>query len=307
MALSQAIAYTFVMDRLTELLPHLPVIAAFAETGLVTGAADILGIPQPQASRSLSRLESVTGLTLRQRDGRKVSPTAAALELGNTARIVLDQLQVTLANMTTEFRGKIAIAFQHSLGETLVPAVIKKFVTEQPLIDFELIQGSRADCLSAVESGRADAAFIAVVPDSLLLRTQHIYTEELMLAVPHGHRLAERKSITAGDFAGEGLIAMRHGLGLRSTTDSLFDRWGINPPVSFEGQEISTVLGLVAAGLGVAVVPCRNYAAPVALLPFKAKDAHRPIIMTTSRERDLSLAAKLFCDSVARFIAEPAD
>lgn len=291
------------MNTVQELLPYLPVLAAFSQTGLVTGAADVLGIPQPQVSRSLTRAEELTGLKLRQREGRTMIPTGAALELGAVARTVLEQLNSTFANITSEFHGQISIAFQHSLGESLVPSVIKNFVAEQPAVDFGLIQGSRTDCLTALETGRADVAFIAVAPDSLTMRSSHIYTEELVLAVPADHTLASHPSVTAGDIASAPLIAMRHGLGLRSTTDSLFEHWGISPPIAFEGQEISTVLGLVAAGLGVAIVPRRHYAHNVVLLGFKNHDAHRPIVMASSRRHEPSFSTKLFIASVARFTA----
>lgn len=291
------------MKMVQELLPYLPVLAAFSQTGQVTGAADFLGIPQPQVSRSLTRAEELTGLKLRQREGRTMVPTGAALELGAAARTALDQLNETLTNITSEFHGQISIAFQHSLGESLVPSVIKSFVAEQPAIEFALIQGSRTDCLTALETGRADVAFIAVVPDSLTMRSSHIYTEELVLAVPADHRLASHTSVTAGDIASAPLIAMRHGLGLRSTTDSLFERWGIAPSIAFEGQEISTVLGLVAAGLGVAIVPRRQYAHNVVLISFKNHDAHRPVVMASSRRHEPSFSAKLFTASVARFTA----
>jgi len=289
------------MSDVSELLPHLKVLAAFGETGQVTSTAEVLGIAQPQVSRSLSRVEEITGLTLRLRDGRSVTPSRAALELGATSRALLSSLEQTLNSLKDELRGHVAIAFQHSLGETLVPAAIKNYLLEQPAVDFGLTQGSRQDCITAVESGRADVAFIAVTPDSLTLSTTHIYDEELMLAVPEGHPLAQHTEVTSGDIAGEDLISLRHGLGLRSTIDSLLSRWGIQPNVAFEGQEISTVLGLVAAGLGVAIVPRRPYALPVRLVAFKNRDAIRPIVMVTARGRELPLPARLFVESVQRY------
>lgn len=289
------------MSDLSDLLPHLRVLAAFSETGQVTSTAELLGVPQPQVSRSLARVEDLTGLTLRQRDGRTVTPSRAALELGATAAKVLEQLEVTLRDLKNELRGHVSIAFQHSLGETLVPAAIRNYLLEQPGVDFGLVQGSRNDCISALESGRVDVAFIAVNPDSLTLNTTHIYTEELVLAVPEGHPLAERTEVTSGDLTHESLIAMKHGLGLRSTVDSLLEHWGIAPQVAFEGQEISTLLGLVAANLGVAIVPRRNYSLPVTLIPFKNRDATRAIVMITARGRALSLPARLFVESVQRY------
>ncbi|WP_051196447.1 LysR family transcriptional regulator [Jonesia quinghaiensis] len=288
------------MDSVARLLPHLPVLAAFADTGQVTAASDVLGVPQPQVSRSLAAAEAITGIGLRHREGRTVTPTRAARELGDAANTALRLLGDALAGLDSALRGRISIAFQHSLGEALVPSYIRDFTHAYPAVEFALTQGSRAECLAALDAGRADVAFIAVVPDALAHASKQVAVEELVLAVPRTHHLVGRDDVTSGDLASEHLIALRHGLGLRSTIDALLDRWGVSPRVAFEGQEISTVLGLVGAGLGVAIVPRRTYAHDVVLLPFRHRDASRPILLVTARHRAVGLAPQMFVDLVHR-------
>lgn len=284
------------MNKIREMLPHLPALAAFVQTGQVTAAADVLGLPQPQISRSISRLEQLTGLELKSRQGRGVTPTRAAIELGSVTSQFLQQLTETLGGLASELHGTVSLSFQHSLGESLIPHLVKTFLEAHPSVGFTLTQGSRDECTAAVESGRSDIAFVAGVPDSLIFRSTVLYTEELVLAVPHDHELANHPEVTSGDIAGQDFIALRHGLGLRRTTDSLLGSWGIAPHVTFEGQEIGTVLGLVAAGLGIAIVPRRRYAHAVTLVPFTHKDALRQIIMATAKERLISAQSALFAE-----------
>jgi DNA-binding transcriptional LysR family regulator len=287
------------MDNLQALLPHLPILAAFAEMGQVTGAAEILAVPQPQVSRSLARAEEITGLTLKQRHGREVRPTKDAIRLGEAAKATLTNLENTLNDLRSEVRGSVRLAFQHSLGEHVVPQAISAFVPEHPQVDFTLTQGSRSECLEALEAGKVDAAFIAIIPDSMRLESQILMQEQLVLAVPNSHPLAAKSTIHSDDIADQDLIATRHGLGLRRTTDALLRHWGISPRVTFEGQEISTVLGLVAAGLGITIVPSRAYRHEVTLIPFAHKDAVRDLVLVTSAERTLTTAAARFVE-VAR-------
>ncbi len=285
------------MYDLQALLPHLPILATFAEMGQVTGTAEVLAIPQPQVSRSLARAEEITGLRLKQRHGREVRPTRDAITLGNAAKAALTDLENTLGTLRAEVRGSVRLAFQHSLGEHVVPQAISAFVPEHPHIDFTLTQGSRGECLDALEAGKVDAAFIAIIPDSMRLESHVLMQEQLVLAVPSQHALAAKPVIHSSDIADQDLIATRHGLGLRRTTDALLHRWGINPQVTFEGQEISTVLGLVAAGLGVAIVPSRAYHHDVKLIPFTHDDAVRDLVLVTLAERTLTTAAARFVDT----------
>lgn len=297
--ISAANTYTLVMDKLREILPYLPIIATFSEMESVTGTAEILGVPQPQVSRTLARVEEIMAIPLRQREGRTVTPTREAHTLGKAAREALVQLSNTLNTLDGdgEIRGSVRLAFQHSLGESVVPQAISAFVATHKAVTFGLFQGARDECLQAVESGRADVAFIAVVPDSMGFKTTIIQREKLALAVPTDHELASKQNVQPQDFAQQEIIALKHGLGLRKSTDALLRQWGIAPTVTFEGQEISTVLGLVSAGLGVAIVPARAARPGITIVPIDDKASQRDLVLVTDPSRANSTATKSFVQS----------
>lgn len=293
------------MDRAHRLLPDLPVLAAFAETGQVTATADVLRMPQPQVSRSLARMEGIVGVALRERDGRHVRPSRAARELGAAAAKALDQVGAALTAVTQDVSGDVSIVFQHSLGESFIPRLVRSLTAAYPSVTFTLIQGSRPECLAALDAGRADVGFVAIPPDPVTYSHTHIATEELVLAVSRTHPLASHTTVTSGDLNGEPLILLRHGMGLRTTIDTLLASWGVHATVAFEGQEITTLVGLVGAGLGITIVPRRTYPDDVTLIPFRHDDATRPLVMVTARHRAATRASQLLTDHVHTTMTPP--
>jgi len=142
-------------------------------------------------------------------------------------------------------------------------------------------------------------------PGDLPARTEPIGTEPLRLALPRAHRLAERGRIRLKDVAREPFIALKPTSALRKLADDLCRQAGFSPAIVFEGDDLTNLRGLVAAGLGVAVVP-----APRAVTPEAAADgpvryleiadagAMRDIYLTWSAERPLLPAAELFREHV---------
>ncbi|RIJ76735.1 LysR family transcriptional regulator [Nakamurella silvestris] len=244
---------------LSAALPLLPVLLAVADTGQVTLAAAVLGLPQPTVSRQLARLSSVLGVPVVEKDGRGVVLSAAGRALLPYAREALAAVgngieevraQETLAH------GTLSIAFQNTLGEFVVPSLIKAFLAEHPRVRFELAQGARVFCLESLDARRSDVAFLAPTPDDRSdLRSLVLFDDPLMVVLPPGHRLAGRQRVSITEVAGESFILLKHGFGLRSTVEELCRANGFRPQVSFEGDDIHTVRGLVSAGLGISVLP----------------------------------------------------
>ncbi|NUR88699.1 MAG: LysR family transcriptional regulator, partial [Nonomuraea sp.] len=152
--------------------------------------------------------------------------------------------------------GRVVLGFLHLLGRTLVPSLIRGFRERHPRVRFSLAQGSRQDMLRALHEGEIDLVFVAPLPDDDPgVDGRPLADQELVLSVPPGHRLARRTRVRPAELAGEELVTLEPGYGLRRITDDLCAAAGFTPRIAFEGQESETVRGLVAAGLGVAVLP----------------------------------------------------
>lgn len=227
-----------------------------AELGHVTQAAAELRISQPGLSRAMARLGRELGVPLFDREGRtlRLSPYGTVFR-EHAERLVAQEeaARRALAQAADPGRGEVGLAFLHTQGMTLVPELLRDYRQDHPQVTFRLSQGSSEQIQAAVVAGRADLAITS--PQPVELAWHPLVSEQLHLAVPPGHPIAGRERVRLAEAVGEPFIVMRHGYGLRSITEKLFAREGIRPDIAFEGEEAATLRGLVAAGLGVAVVP----------------------------------------------------
>ncbi|MDQ4112410.1 MAG: LysR family transcriptional regulator [Actinomycetota bacterium] len=239
-----------------NVLPMLPALAALAETGQTLAAADLLQMPQPTVSRMLARLGRELGVDVVERHGRglrltrageALAPHAAAAVAAATAGIEAVQAQESGA------RGRIALAFQSTLGERVVPALVKAFLQEHPGTSVDLIQTSRPRCLEVVTDGTAEIALISPLEESSGMRQWRLHTEPLVLVVPTGHRLSTRARVSFEEAAAETFICMKRGYGMRTLLEDLAQASGVTPTIGFEGDDLATLRGLVSAGLGVSL------------------------------------------------------
>ncbi|MBT1002845.1 LysR family transcriptional regulator [Paenarthrobacter sp. DKR-5] len=242
-----------------RLLPYLPVLDAVGQTRHVTAAAELLGLPQPTVSRALARASAVVGTELVRKQGRGISLTPAAEALLPAVRTALAQLQLgvdALHSRREEARGLVRVAFQNTFGEATVPLLVRRFSEQHPAVRFQLRQGSRSSCLDALGEDKADVAIVSPVPPAGRDQgSEVLYREPVRLVVPRGHRLARGSAVDLAEVRGEPFVMLERGFGMRGITDALCRQAGFKPAVAFEGQDSHTLRGLVAAGLGVAVLP----------------------------------------------------
>ncbi|MFF0768290.1 LysR substrate-binding domain-containing protein [Nonomuraea wenchangensis] len=274
-------------DRLAaRLAPALALLAAVGETGHVTRAAEQLGIPQPTASRRLAALSDLVGAPLVLPSGRGIRLTRTGRTLAAASGRALGALATAAREVREEIdpaSGRVVLGFLHLLGRTLVPSLIRRFRERNPGVRFSLAQGSRQDMLRALREGDIDLVFVAPMPlGDPDLAGRPLADQELVLAVPPGHRLAGRARVRAAELEGEELVTLEHGYGLRQITDDLCAAAGFEPRIAFEGQESETVRGLVAAGLGVAVLP-RTDPGPGLAVPSRTDPDPGPGLAVPSR------------------------
>jgi DNA-binding transcriptional LysR family regulator len=231
---------------------------AVAEGATVTETAERAHITQPALSRALARLEREVGTPLLTRAGRTLRLTPAGRVFKDNLDQALDHYELGLravAELVDPDRGVIPLAFLHTLGTWLVPPLISGFRETHPMMRFELHQHGEQSILHELLDGSVDLILTSDDSAHPQVRWQRLLTEPLRLAVPAQHRLAGRKRIRLTEVAGEPFILLREGYGLRTLTDRLCREAGFAPRVAFEGEEVETLRALVAAGLGVALLP----------------------------------------------------
>ncbi|MCB5294566.1 LysR family transcriptional regulator [Arthrobacter sp. SO3] len=245
--------------QLVQLLPLLPLLAELGRTQHITETAEVLGLPQSTVSRGIARASRIIGTELLIREGRGVRLTPAAKALLPHIEAALGEFQSGLDLVRHEsevVRGRIAVSFQHTFGEAMLPLLISAFRSRHPQPAFDLSQGARDGCLAELAAGDADLALTApIAAPSRLISSAALYREPLRLVVHHRHPLAKRRRARLTEIRHDPFVAMGAGYGMRSLTDALFREAGFRPRIAFESQDSHTARGLVSAGLGVSILP----------------------------------------------------
>lgn len=241
-------------------LVGLRVVHEVAAQGSFTAAADALGYTQSAVSRQVAAMERAAGAPLFERLARGVRPTAAGRILVRHAAVALertDTAMLELHGLQDRLEGRMALgAFPTALG-VLVPRALAALRREHPGIVVTLREGLTPTHLRRVRAGRLGVGVVALDPEEVEdagdLRVDLLVRGRTLVAVPHGHRLAGRGRVPEDELEGESWIVGAGGAG-----DPLFTTWpGLReaPRVAFAVRDWPARLGLVAAGLGISIVP----------------------------------------------------
>ncbi|MFI0780094.1 LysR family transcriptional regulator [Streptomyces sp. NPDC021212] len=240
------------------LTPRLAQFAAVARHEHVTRAAQELGVPQSTLSRAMVRLEEDLGVALFARRGRTVALTPAGrtfLRSVERALAEVDRAAESVRADADPAAGRVAFGFLHTLGSETVPGLIRGFRVDHPRVRFQLVQNYGQAMIERMREGGLDLCLTSPVPDAPDLVARRLDEQRLRLVVPDDHRLAGRRRVRLAEASAELFVTLEPGYGLRRITDALCAEAGFTPKIAFEGEEAETLRGLVAAGLGVALLP----------------------------------------------------
>src|SRR6266513_1861086 len=277
-------------------LHQLRYFVAVAEERHFTKAARDLRVAQPSVSRAIRVLEEELGTPLFHRMKGNVALTPAGEIFLPWARRVL----VDVDGATEEVR-ELADGATPSLSITLLPPALAKFHAAFPGIDLVVREGGSGDLVAELEQGALDVALV-IMPlrhADKALETAPLLREELVVAVPHDHPLASRKTMTIAELKGVPLVMFRDGYDLRAATIAACRRAGFEPVFALEGGEMDGVLRFAAAGIGVAVVPSLviDPSGPLRAIRL-TEPLTRTIGFANRRDRRLSRAGREFVDTV---------
>lgn len=242
----------------------LAVVRAVEEGASLSDAADELYVSQSALTRRLQGLEKELGTTLFERQGRRlVLNTRGRAFLPHAKRMIEARTQgiEKVTRLMDPERGQVRLDFMHSLGTWMVPDLLRAYRLEHPHVQFVLHQGAAQHLVDRVRDGLSDIGLVGPkpyelqVPGHVGLSWHQLELQRLAIAVPVGHWASERKSIAMHELADEPFIGMLPGYGTRMLLDSLAAEAGFVPRFVFESMELTTVSGLVTAGLGCALLP----------------------------------------------------
>ena len=245
---------------------RLRVLSEVARRGSFSAAAEALSYTQSAVSQQIASLEAETGITLLERHPRGVRPTAAGKRLVEHTEGILAQLQAAeaeLAAIAGLRGGQLRMASFPTAGATLMPLAIANFRARYPEVELMLAEGEPEEIVPRLSAGELDLALLFEFagaqgrrrPRVEGFKRVHLLKDPMYLALPREHRLARRSAVRLQDLSEESWVQTSRASACARYVVRSCHAAGFEPRVSFESDNYQTVQGLVAAGVGVALIP----------------------------------------------------
>jgi LysR family transcriptional activator of glutamate synthase operon len=225
-------------------------------TSHVTEAADILRLPQSTVSRSVLRLEEELNTPLFDRIGRRIQLNSAGETLREHASRVLQEVDAAasaLAGVRDPSRGTVEFGYLHSLGNWLVPELLRTFHEERPLVHFALTDGRQEALTEALRERRLHLALTSPRPTDRALAWEVVHSERLCVTVAESHPLARRKSVSLADIQNEQILLPRFSTSIRDAILRLAEQAGVELNLTLRSDRVTTLNSLVYAGYGLTI------------------------------------------------------
>jgi DNA-binding transcriptional LysR family regulator len=243
-------------------LGRLRVLSEVIQRGSFSAAAEALDYTQSAISQSIARLEAETGATLVVRDRRGVRATAAGATLLQHADAIFGQVQAAeddLAAVLGVRGGRLRIASFPSAGSTLIPQAVAAFRYLHPEVELSLGEGEPEEIAPRLRAGEFDLALLFEFPEDDVefgkLASTPLIRDPMWVTLPAEHRLARKRRLTLLDLRNEDWVQTSASSPCARHVVRICNDAGFEPRVSFESDDYDTVQGLVAAGVGVALIP----------------------------------------------------
>jgi DNA-binding transcriptional LysR family regulator len=219
-----------------------------------TAAAAHLHLTQSAVSQQIKALEDECGVTLFDRSGRLVRLTnAGQVFLTHVERILaqVENARVEMTEMAGGARGRCRLAALPSIAAHFLPKALATFQRRYPGVEVQLMEAVQAQLLEWVQQGTVDFSIVALPVHDPHLQSTPLLHDEFVLVVPKDHAFAHRRIVKLAELVTERFIVYPKGAGGREQFSEACRQAGFEPQVSFESEDRETILGLVAAGVGI--------------------------------------------------------
>jgi LysR family hydrogen peroxide-inducible transcriptional activator len=233
-------------------------VCAIADTGNFSRAAERCRIAQPSLSQQVQKLEDDLGVKLFDRLGRSIRLTEAGRAFIPRARAILEQLDAarsSAADKNADLRGNVTVGVIPTVAPYLMPAYTASFAKKFPDAKLRIIEETTSVLVEGLRDLSIDVAILALPLRHKDLELFPIRTEPLFAVLKKNHPRARAKLLALKDLRGESFVMLRDGHCFRDLSLDTCTRARITPNIAFESGQFSSLLGMVAAGIGVSLVP----------------------------------------------------
>lgn len=282
-------------------LRHLRYFLAVAEELHFGRAAKRLNIAQPPLSQQIRQLELAVGTRLFDRDSRNVKLTPAGAAFVEGARTTLDEAVRAAEVARRAAIGEsetLRIGFSDSAALSVLPQMLRRFRSAHPHVHLDLSESPTQVQLDAVGRGRIDVALVRGPVGVSGLQTEVIFSERFVAALPKDHRLAARRSLSLVAIAAHPLVFFPRHLApdFYDLILHMFEKKALRLNVVYEAVEYQTMLSLVAAGMGITIVPnsVRNLGrVGVTYRPIRGRTAKAEVVAAIAERKSTALISSL--------------
>ncbi|SEG71614.1 LysR family transcriptional regulator [Paenibacillus sp. UNC499MF] len=272
----------------------------------MTEAARSLHVTQSSLSKTIQRLEEDLGVPLFDRIGRKLRLNefgSRFLRRAERALFELEQGKQELGDLSSPEQGTLELAV--TTASTL-PHILREFRKKRPSIHFHVQMLTTREMVTLLHRGEVDFCLSSPPIQGDEIECQIVFIDPILVAVPEGHRLADRSSVSLAELRNEWFVGVKRGYGTRDQVDTLCETAGFAPKYVYEGDEPARLSALVEAGIGIAFIPgtARNSREHIRYLHVEDRELIREIALIWHKSRYISRAAMEFREVVAEYFSE---
>jgi LysR family transcriptional regulator, hydrogen peroxide-inducible genes activator len=288
-------------------LRDLRYLVALADTKHFGKAATRCHVSQPTLSAQLKKLEEYLGVELIERQPRRVALTEIGEQIVARARRVVndsDELLALARSQRDPLSGTLKLAMIPTLGPYLLPLLSKPLRKQLPKLKLMLYEYQTEPLLQALRSGEIDMGVLALPVHADGVETRKLFEEDFMVALPKGHRLADKTTIKLDDLSGDTLLLLEDGHCLRDQALDICSRGDLEEDQDYRATSLETLRQMVAADMGVTLLPKLSTNGPfsseksVLVKPFPKPAPTRTIGAVWRKSTTRPACIKAVCDVV---------
>lgn len=278
-------------------------VCAIAETGSFSRAAERCHVAQPSLSQQVLKLEEDLGAKLFDRLGRSVRLTEAGRAFVPHARSILHQMEAARAGVEdkrTDVRGSVSVGVIPTIAPYIMPRYTARFAKKYPEAKLRIVEETTPVLVESLRNLSIDLAILALPLRHKEFELFPLRTEPLFAVLPKDHPRAGQKSLALKDLRGEPFVMLRDGHCFRDLSVSACARARITPHIAFESGQFSSLLGMVAAGVGVSLVPemAVDPNANCRFVPLSDPRATRTVVAAVLRGRSFNRVQQAFLSGI---------
>lgn len=215
-------------------------------------------ISQSALSEQIQKLEDEVGAPLLDRGRRVIVPTEAGKIFINYAKLALAQfagIKQEIQDLNDGNKGRIALGVLPTIAPYFLPRVLESFAACHPHIEVKIQEDVPASLLRLIETGRTDLGIMSAPVTERGFEIEELFSEELLVALPLKHPLADKEALHLKDLHSERFILLREGHYLSDQVLGLCQRHDFKPNILIRSGQLDTIQSLIGAGLGISLVP----------------------------------------------------